>query len=134
MPTSSSSPCSISASTWLRPKPTLTRPPSPPPPPPPPPSSSPPEPPPWAPCRCPPCGGLCDVEVDIRDLQVLEQEGLHVRLLLGERNDHIDLFGPGDRLVHIGLGGIGGAARVRVVDPEQLLASSFDRFQRVELA
>src|SRR3954462_3398109 len=135
IPASASSPCSISASTWLRAKATLTSLPSPPPPPPPP-SSPPPEspPPPWAPRLWALPWDLCDVEVDIGDLHLLQRVGLHIRrLAVLERDDQVDLFGPHHRLVDVRLRRVGGAAGVGVVDTDQLVPRAFDLFQRIEL-
>src|SRR4051794_32664719 len=135
IPASASSPCSISASTWLRAKATLTSLPSPPPPPPPP-SSPPPEspPPPWAPRLWALPWDLCDVEVDIGDLHLLQRVALHVRgVFVLERDDHVDLFRPHRRFVVVRLRRVGGAAGVGVVDPDQLVPRAFDLLQRVEL-
>src|SRR5262249_39173222 len=110
MSDSSSSACNISASAWLRAKPTLISLPPPPPPPPPPPSPPPWPPPPWEPrewaprCLVASLIGrlfLSDLEVGGGDLQVGQVKSLHVGFFrVGQRDDQVDRSGPVLRLVH----------------------------------
>src|SRR4051812_22167857 len=125
IPASASSPCSISASTWLRAKATLTSLPSPPPPPPPP-SSPPPEspPPPWAPRLWALPWDLCDVEVGISDLFIPQPKALDDRIIrLSQGDDQIHRFRPWLRFIDVRLRGIGLTAGMGVKDTDDLLAS-----------